>query len=62
MLVVKRCNGGLVRTEVDIAACVEEPEACRLALRLILEREKDDVKLDSIPIVRDFGRRGVGLS
>jgi hypothetical protein len=29
---------------------------------LILEREKDDVKLDSIPIVRDFGRRGVGLS
>jgi hypothetical protein len=34
---------------------VEEPETCRVLLRLRLEREKEEVRLESMPIVRDLG-------
>jgi hypothetical protein len=37
---------------------VEPPEVCLDPLRLRFEREKEAVRLESMPIVRDLGIRG----
>lgn len=41
---------------VTFTGCVAVIEAWRQSSRLKLARENDVVKLESIPIVRDFGR------
>ena len=46
---------------VTSAGCVALLEACRQSFTFRLVRENDVVRFESIPIVRDFGRRGGGL-
>lgn len=51
--------GGDELEAIEISSEVEVPEFCRelVRLRLRLEREKEAVKLDSMPIVLDLGIR-----
>lgn len=57
MLVVNVGRGGEDVEETEMVGSLvraDEVETCRLLERLMLEREKDDVRLDSMTIVRDF--------
>lgn len=54
-------SGGEDVEEIDMVGSpvrADEEEACRALERLRLEREKDEVRLESMPIVRDLGIGG----
>jgi hypothetical protein len=58
MFVVNIGRGGEDVEEMEIVGSAVREEKCRALLRLRLDRENDEVRLESMPIVRDLGIGG----
>jgi hypothetical protein len=58
MFVVNIGRGGEDVEEMEIVGSAVREENCREPLRVRLDREKDEVRLEIMPIVRDLGIGG----